>query len=131
MGKEELSPKGSLLHHVIKSILACPRRYAWLVMQLRDRSKAPRYWWYPVPRVEVRHKNVVQEAHKQYSETVNKTMLVLLGVALFCLLTTLGSPDKLLLATDSTIKIPLADAPISFFGFIVIASLLLKTRRRR
>src|SRR5215471_1532046 len=57
-----------------------------------------RQWWSPVPRTEVRHKDVVQEAHKQYSETLNKTMLTLLGVALFCLLATIGSPDKLLLA---------------------------------
>jgi uncharacterized protein YjbI with pentapeptide repeats len=67
----------------------------------------------------------VREAHKQYSETLNKTILVLLGVALFCLLTTLGSPDKLLLGVDSTIKIPFADAPLSFFGFIVVTPCLL------
>jgi len=52
-------------------------------------------------------------------------MLVLLGVALFCVLTTLGSPDKLLLAADSTIKVPFADAPMSFLGFIVVAPILL------
>jgi len=86
--------------------------------RLRDRSKAPLCWWYLVPRRdwEVRHKDVVREAHKQYSETLNKTMLALLGVALFCLLTTIGSPDKLLLAADSTIKAPFADAPMSFLG---------------
>src|SRR5712691_2891958 len=96
-------------------------RYAWLMVRLRDRSKVPLRWWYPVPRVEVRHQDVVREAHKQYSESLNKTMLVLLGVALFCVLTTLGSPDKLLLAADSTIKVPFADAPMSFLGFIVVA----------
>jgi len=52
-------------------------------------------------------------------------MLVLLGVAFFCLLTTLGSPDKLLLGADSVIKVPFADAPLSFLGFIVVAPLLL------
>jgi hypothetical protein len=80
---------------------------------------------YPVPRAEVRHQDVVREAHKQYSESLNKTMLVLLGVALFCLLTTIGSPDKLLLGADSTIKVPFADAPLSFLGFIVVAPFLL------
>jgi hypothetical protein len=104
---------------------ACLRPYAQLMVRLRDQSKAPRCWWSPVPGVEVRHKDVVREAHKQYSETVNKTMLALLGVALFCLLTTLGSPDKLLLAADSTIKVPLADTSMSFLGFIVVAPLLL------
>ena len=97
------------------------------MMRLQDRSKAPLCWWYPVLRRdwEVRHPDVVREAHKQYSETLNKTMLALLGVALFCLLTALGSPDKLLLAADSTIKVPFADAPMSFFGFIVVAPFLL------
>ena len=75
--------------------------------------------------MEVRHKDVVRKIHKQYSETLNKTMLALLGVALFCVLTTLGSPDKLLLGSDSTIKVPFADAPLSFFGFIVVAPFLL------
>jgi uncharacterized protein YjbI with pentapeptide repeats len=84
-----------------------------------------RQWWYPIPRTEVRHKDVVREIHKQYSETLNKTMLVLLGVALFCVLTTLGSPDKLLLGADSVIKVPFADAPLSFLGFIVVGPLLL------
>ena len=50
-----------------------------------------RRWWYPVPHEEVRHIDVVQEAHKQYSETLNRIMLTLLGVALFCLLTAHGS----------------------------------------
>ena len=94
------------------------------MMQLRDRSKAPQ-GKYPAFPVEVRHKDVVREAHKQYSETLNKTMLTLLGVALFCLLTTIGSPDKLLLAADSTIKVPFANAPMSFLGFIVVAPFLL------
>ena len=94
-----------------------------------DGVRVLRQWWYPVPHTEVRHTEVrhqavVREAHKQYSETLNKTMLTLLGVALFCVLTTLGSPDKLLLA-DSTIKIPLADTQLPFLGFIVVAPLLL------
>ena len=97
----------------------------WLMRRLWDQSKAPRCWWYPVPRSEIRHKDVVREAHKQYSDTLNKTMLTLLGVALFCVLTTIGSPDKLLLAADSTIKVPFADTPMSFLGFIVVAPFLL------
>jgi hypothetical protein len=52
-------------------------------------------------------------------------MLVLLGVVLFCLLTTFGSPDKLLLVAGSTIKVPLTDAPLPFLGFIIVAPLLL------
>src|SRR4029450_5800380 len=98
------------------------------MMRLRDRMKAPLCWWYPVPHRdwEVRHQDVVREAHKQYAETINKVMFTLLGVALFCLLMVLSSSDhKLLLATDSTIKVPVADAPLSFVGFIVVAPFLL------
>jgi uncharacterized protein YjbI with pentapeptide repeats len=52
-------------------------------------------------------------------------MLTLLGVALFCVLTVFSSPDTLLLAADSAIKVPVAEAPLSFVGFIVVAPLLL------
>jgi Pentapeptide repeats (8 copies) len=85
----------------------------------------PRCWWYPIPNSEVRHRTIVLDAHQKCSETITKAMLTLLAVALFCLLTALGSPDRLLLAADSTIKVPFADAPISFLGFIVVAPLLL------
>src|SRR4029450_2339218 len=97
----------------------------WLIARLQDRSKAPGRWLYPVPRTEVRHKDVVREAHKQYSETLNKTMLTLLGVAFFCLLATLGSPDKLLLAADSAIQVPFTNMSVPFLGFIVVATFLL------
>jgi hypothetical protein len=122
--------KGGLLVAGVRALkggggFACLRRDNRLIVWLRDRSKALRCWWHPVPRAEARHEKVVREAHKQYSETLNRTMLALLGIALFCLLTALGSPDKLLLAADSTIKVPFADAPMSFFGFIVVAPFLL------
>jgi hypothetical protein len=52
-------------------------------------------------------------------------MLTLLGVALFCLLTGLGTPDKSFLTPESTFRIPFAEAPISFLGFIVVSPLLL------
>jgi hypothetical protein len=97
----------------------------WLTARLQDQSKAPVNWLYPVPRVEVRHKDVVREAHKQYSETLNKTMLTLLGVALFCMVITIGAPDKSLLVADHTIKVPFTDASVPFLGFLVVASLLL------
>ena len=84
-----------------------------------------RQWWYFAPHEEIRHKDVVRESHKQYAETLNKTMLALLGIALFCLLTTIGSPDRLLLATESTIKVPFANSEMSFVGFIVVAPFLL------
>ena len=99
--------------------------YDWLIARLQDQSKAPGRWLYSVPRTEVRHKDVVREAHKQYSEALNKTMLTLLGVAFFCMLITLGSPDQLLLAAESKIKVPFTDASLPFVGFLVVAALLL------
>jgi uncharacterized protein YjbI with pentapeptide repeats len=105
-------------------VFAYLRRDIWPMVWPQNRSKAPQDE-YPVSPMEVRHKDVVREAHKQYSETLHRTMLALLGIAFFCLLTALGSPDKLLLAADSTIKVPFADAPMSFFGFIVVAPFLL------
>ena len=69
--------------------LAARKRFEWRWFKgglFVDGIRVLRQWWYPVSRVEVRHKDVVREAHKQYSETLNKTMLTLLGVALFCLM---------------------------------------------
>ena len=74
---------------------------------------------------EVRHQAVVREAHKQYSETINKIMLILLSVSFFCLLTIFGSPDRVLLKEDSTIKIPFTDTLMPFVGFSIVAPFLL------
>src|SRR5262245_13631947 len=79
----------------------------------------------PVLSAEVRHKTINLDAHQKLSETITKAMLTLFGIAFFCLLTALGSPDRLLLVEDSTIKVPFADAPISFLGFVIVAPLLL------
>src|SRR5215475_16089562 len=99
--------------------------FHWLIVRLADQHGALRCWLYPSPRTEVRHQDGVREAHKQYSETLNKTMLTLLGVALFCILTIIGSSVKLFLGVDSTIKIPFTDTEIPFLGFMVVAPLLL------
>src|SRR5262245_44013645 len=96
--------------------------------RLQDESKAPGLWLYPTPRIGGRHPDVVRgiggrhpdvvrEAHKQFSETINKIMLTLLSVSFFCLLAIFGSPDRVLLTEDSTIKIPLTDALMPFVGF--------------
>jgi hypothetical protein len=110
------------LTHEMAHPATSPARVVHIVEAL---IRVLRQWWHPVPHAEVRHKDVVREAHKQCSETLNRTMFALLGIAFFCLLTALGSPDRLLLAADSTIKVPFADAPMSFFGFIVVAPFLL------
>ena len=70
-------------------------------------------------------RKATKDAVEKCSETVNRTMVSLLVVSLFCLLTTLGAADRSLVAPEATIKIPFADAPISFVGFLVVAPLLL------
>jgi hypothetical protein len=42
------------------------------------------------------YRQVVQQAHEKFSETVRLAMLSLLGFALFCLLITLGSQGNLI-----------------------------------
>src|SRR5215813_5101016 len=94
--------------------------FGWLIVRLGDQHRALMRWLYPLPQTHVGHQDVVREAHKQYSATLNKTMLTLLGVALVCLLITLSAPDTLLLAASSTVKIPLTDALMSFVAFLVV-----------
>ena len=51
--------------------------------------------------------------------------MTLLSVSLFCLLTIYGSPDRVLLKEDSTIKIPFTDTLMPFVGFSIVAPILL------
>jgi hypothetical protein len=55
------------------------------------------------------YRQVVQQAHEKFSETVWLAMLSLLGFALFCLLITFSTPDSSLLVADPTIKMAVAD----------------------
>ncbi|MEI6847563.1 MAG: hypothetical protein WCK32_05930 [Chlorobiaceae bacterium] len=80
-----------------------------ILIRLSDLSKAPFCWWYSLsssnsalaPTVEIR------ELHAHCSETINKTMLTLLSVGLYCLLTVIGTPDKALIMPNSIIQTPL------------------------
>jgi hypothetical protein len=93
--------------------------------RLSDPDKPPHCWWFPPSsRRDVvlqmseaarqDYHKVVQQAHEKFSETVRLAMLSLLGLALFCLLITLGTPDSALLVADPTIKMPFADVQVSF-----------------
>lgn len=86
-----------------------------------DRRKIPRKWWYPETTIEPSHKDVVALLHKDYSSVINKTMLTMLGVGLYCLLTIIGSPDRSLIAPVSTITAPIIGSAISFSGFLFVA----------
>ena len=93
--------------------------------RLSDRKKAPRCWWYPITGIRLLPHDVLTEAYKQYGETTNRTMVSLLAVGTFCLLTVIGTPDKALLAAQGTVKVPFAEASISFLAFVIVAPLLI------
>ncbi len=93
--------------------------------RLADRTRVPRRWWNPLLPYRRLSRDVLADAYTQYAETTNRTMLALLAVGTFCLLTVLSTPDKALLATEGTVKVPFAEASISFFGFVIVAPLLL------
>lgn len=62
--------------------------------------------------------------HRATSETIRRTMLGLIGFALYCLLT-LGAPDANLLTGGSSIPIPFANASTSFPTFVFLAPLVI------
>jgi hypothetical protein len=75
--------------------------------RLSDPDQWPRCWWYPpssrrddvLPMPEAArqdYRQVVQQAHEKFSETVRLAMLSLLGFTLFCLLITLRSQENLI-----------------------------------
>jgi hypothetical protein len=65
------------------------------------------------------------EAVEKLAETVNRAMLTLIAVCLFCLLTAIGSPDYRLLAPEASIKVPFTESLLSFEGFLIVGPLLL------
>jgi hypothetical protein len=71
------------------------------------------------------HSDVIKTQHESHSKAINKTMLSLLGVGLYSLLAVVGSPDKSLIATNSTIQTPLAGTSISFLAFLIVSPFLL------
>lgn len=95
--------------------------------RLSDRAKPPRSWWYPLPPQPLTEKDpdAVAEAHEKCSETIRRAMLALLALALFCLLTALGTSDAALFESALTINVPFADVPISSVAFLIAAPFLL------
>ncbi len=93
--------------------------------RITDRNLWPRNWWYPGPKKDNRHADVVKLLHESHSKAINKTMLSLLGVGLYSLLAVVGSPDKSLIATNSSIQTPLVGTSISFQGFLIVSPFLL------
>ena len=90
-------------------------------IKITDRGKAPRSSWIE----NCTHPEVVKTMHESYSKTINKTMLSLLGVGLYSLLAVASSPDKSLIATNSSIQTPLVGTSISFQGFLIVSPFLL------
>ncbi len=59
------------------------------------------------------------------TDTINRTMLTLLSVGLYCLLTAIESPDIGLINSKSIIQTPIVNTSISFQGFLIVAPLIL------
>ena len=59
-------------------------------------------------------RKALEDAVEKCCETVNRAMLSLLGVALFCVLTTFGATDKSLVEPEATIKVPFVETQVSF-----------------
>src|SRR5262247_1855922 len=103
----------------------------------RSPHRAPADWELPMPTMytderlavttesDDERRKAIRDAVEKCAETVNRGMLSLLAVALFCLLTTFGGADRSLVASDASIRLPFAEVPISFVGFLVVAPLLL------
>jgi uncharacterized protein YjbI with pentapeptide repeats len=70
-------------------------------------------------------RKALREALEKCSETVNRAMLSLLAVSLFCLLTTFGATDRSLVAPEASIKVPFTETNVSFVGFLIVAPFLL------
>jgi len=69
-------------------------------------------------------RDILLGRHREVSESLNRTMLALLTFCLFCWLT-LGSPDRMLVVDEPTIKVPFIDVTLSFPSFLIVAPFLL------
>lgn len=70
-------------------------------------------------------RKALKNAIDKCAETVNRTLLSVLALALFCLLSTFGADDRSLVAAEASIRGPFTEAQISFVGFLIVAPLLL------
>jgi hypothetical protein len=71
------------------------------------------------------YRAIIQQAHEKFSETVRLTMITLLGLAFFCLLTAFSTPDSSFLLGGAKVKVPFADVEIPFQSFLLLAPFLL------
>lgn len=93
--------------------------------RLSDRNKAPYKWWFPEKSIILHPSNVIAELHEDYSKSINKTMLTLLVVGMYCLVTITGSTDLSLITPTTTITAPLIGSKVPFTGFLIVAPTLL------
>src|SRR5260370_9771244 len=103
--------------------------------RLRNPVAWPRIWWYPpssrLPAISWTEQEAQDQAtalqshHDSCSRTVQHTMTVLVGLALFCCVTALAAPDQSLLFGENTVQIPFAGVAVSFPAFLFIGPSLL------
>ena len=96
--------------------------------RLFDKSKAPRCWWWaPEPAndfVSEEQRENWKQQHNETSQTIHRTMLVLVTFSVFCLMT-LGAADIWLLSSTAKIKLPFADTEMTFVAFLLIGPAVL------
>lgn len=92
--------------------------------RVRDKSKWPRRWWWPLESTQTEDDSDWQDLHDEASKTIRRVMLTIVGYSFFCILT-LGTPDKLLVENNNKIKLPFANIEIDFGNFLIVGPIVL------
>ena len=106
------------------------RQQQGLKTRLLDTGRAPRSWFYlklawpfyssdAIPsgnKHEV--EELLQRQYEEASRTLRRTMFSILAFSLFSIMTLL-QPDEKLLASNATIKLPVANVDIGYVGFLI------------
>ncbi len=95
-----------------------------MLTRLSDRTRAPRFWWFPEEAQVAIEPRDLQKLHRECSETIRRTSLILLGLCIFSLVS-LGATDESLLGLGKTIKPPFANTEISFLAFLYLVPVIL------
>lgn len=92
--------------------------------RLKDKKKPPRLWWFPPQRLYRLDPKTLKDHHTKCSETIRRSMLVMLSSSFFVLLTTLTVPDRFFLI-EADPNFTLQGVVLSLQGFLIAASFIL------
>jgi uncharacterized protein YjbI with pentapeptide repeats len=88
-----------------------------------DRNRWPRKLWnLPMEEMEI---GALNDGYKDCAQTVRRTMLALLVLCLFTIVTMVGTPDSSLVLGDAKITVPFANAGMVVGGFLFAITLIL------